>query len=231
MSGLPSAEERALSVTVRSGTVSAVLVTPTDPWALYVLAHGAGAGMRHEFLERTAADLAGAGVATFRFQFPYMEEGKHRPDAPAELLATVRAAVRAASSELPALPVFAGGKSMGGRMTSQAQAAEPIPGVRGVVFLGFPLHAPKRPSSARAAHLAGVSLPMLFVQGTRDDLADLERMRAVCAELGRRATLHVVEGGDHSFRVLKRSGRGEDAVREEIRDAVTAFMRGVLAAS
>ena len=213
----------------RGGAVSTLLLQPREAWALYVLAHGAGAGMRHAFLEDTAARLAHAGVATLRFQFPYTAAGGHRPDPPAVLEGTVRAAVVAAAAAAPGLPLFAGGKSMGGRMTSQAQANEPLPAVRGLVFLGFPLHAPRRPAAARAHHLEGVSLPMLFVQGTRDDLADMGLMRGVCAELGARSVLHVVEGGDHSFRVLKRSGRTQDAVMDEIRDAITAFMRTVLA--
>jgi predicted alpha/beta-hydrolase family hydrolase len=203
--------------------VSGLLLRPDDAWALYVFAHGAGAGMRHSYMETVAHDLAGAGVATLRYQFPYTEAGKHRPDPPALLEDTVRAAVARAADE--ALPLFAGGKSMGGRMTSQAQSKEALPGVRGLVFLGFPLHPPGRPGVSRATHLDAVTVPMLFVQGTRDDLADLDLMRGVCSALGSRATLHIVEGGDHSFKVLKRSGRDEAAVRTEIRDAATAFMR------
>lgn len=206
--------------------VSGVLVRPRDAWALYVLAHGAGAGMRHSFLETTANDFAASGVATLRFQFPYAEAGKFRPDPPDLLEATVRAAVLRAGDE--ELPLFAGGKSMGGRMTSQAQSRELLPGVRGLVFLGFPLHAPKRPTDTRAKHLDRVTIPMLFIQGTRDDLADLELMRSVCSALGSRATLYVVEGGDHSFKVLKRSGRDEAAVRAGIRDTATGFMRGLI---
>jgi len=206
--------------------VSGVLVRPRDAWALYVLAHGAGAGMRHSFLETVAKDFAGVGIATLRFQFPYAEAGKFRPDPPDLLEATVRAAVLRAEDEK--LPLFAGGKSMGGRMTSQAQSREPLPGVRGLVFLGFPLHAPKRPTDTRAKHLDRVTIPMLFIQGTRDDLADLELMRSTCSALGSRATLYIVEGGDHSFKVLKRSGRDEAAVRAEIRDTATGFMRGLM---
>jgi uncharacterized protein len=203
--------------------VSALLHRPHDAWALYVFAHGAGAGMEHSFMETMAKDLAGAGVATLRFQFPYAETGKHRPDPPVLLEATVRAAVMRATDEN--LPLYAGGKSMGGRMTSQAQAQEDLPNVRGLVFFGFPLHPPGRPGVSRASHLDRVTIPMLFIQGTRDDLADLALMRSACSALGSRATLHVVEGGDHSFKVLKRSGRDEAAVRTEIRDAATAFMR------
>ena len=215
----------------RGGALSALLLQPRDAWALYVLAHGAGAGMKHVFLEDVATRLALAGVATLRYQFPYTEAGGHRPDPPATLEATVRAAVAVAADAAPGLPLFAGGKSMGGRMTSQAQSNQALPGVRALVFLGFPLHAPKRPAASRARHLAGVSLPMLFVQGTRDDLADLELMRGVCADLGARSVLHVVDGGDHSFKVLKRSGRDQETVMNEIRDTVTAFMRSVLAAT
>jgi predicted alpha/beta-hydrolase family hydrolase len=207
-------------------TVPAILVRPREAWAMYVLAHGAGAGMRHAFLEAVAASLASAGVATLRFQFPYMEAGAHRPDPPALLEGTVRAAVATAAGE--SLPLFAGGKSMGGRMTSQAQAQEPLALVRGLVFLGFPLHAPKRPAVSRASHLDRVTVPMLFLQGTRDDLADLDLMRGVCGALGSRAALHIVEGGDHSFKVLKRSGRNATEVDHELRDTVAKFMRTVL---
>jgi uncharacterized protein len=207
-------------------TVSALLMRPRDAWAMYVLAHGAGAGMRHAFMETIADGLAASGVATLRFQFPYTETGKHRPDPPALLEATVRSAVTRANEE--GLPLFAGGKSMGGRMTSQAQAQEPLSGVRGLVFLGFPLHAPRRPTVTRAKHLDRVTIPMLFVQGTRDDLADLDLMRGVSAALGSRAVLHVVEGGDHSFHVLKRSGRDTPGVTKEMRDTVVDFMHTIL---
>lgn len=203
--------------------VSGLLIRPDDAWAMYVLAHGAGAGMEHSFMEAVSKDLAATGVATLRYQFPYTETGKHRPDPPVLLEATVRAAVVRAAEEN--LPLYAGGKSMGGRMTSQAQAQEALPGVRGLVFFGFPLHPPGRPGVSRASHLDRVTIPMLFIQGTRDDLADLDLMRSTLSALGSRATLHVIEGGDHSFKVLKRSGRDEAAVRTEIRDTATAFMR------
>jgi predicted alpha/beta-hydrolase family hydrolase len=205
------------------GRVSALLNRPRNAWALYVLAHGAGTGMRHAFLEAVSKELAGEGVATLRYQFPYTEQEKHRPDAPEILEATVRAAVDRAVKE--ELPLFAGGKSMGGRMTSQAQAQEPLPGVRGLVFLGFPLHPPRQPSVSRAKHLDRVTIPMLFLQGTRDDLAGIDLIRDVCSTLGKRADLHVVEGGDHSFKVLKRSGRNEAAVMRELRDTTVSFMR------
>jgi predicted alpha/beta-hydrolase family hydrolase len=177
-------------------------------------------------MESTAELLASLGVATLRFQFPYVEAGGRRPDPPALLEATVRAAVARAAEE--ELPLFAGGKSMGGRMTSQTHSKEALPLVRGLVFLGFPLHPPGRNTVARATHLARVTIPMLFVQGTRDDLADLELMRGTCAGLGARATLHVVDGGDHSFRVLKRTGRTGDDVMQEIGNTVGGFLRAVL---
>jgi predicted alpha/beta-hydrolase family hydrolase len=220
-----TAEELTIDVAERHA-VSAMLMRPRNAWAMYVFAHGAGAGMRHAFMDASAALLFEAGVATLRYQFPYLEARARRPDPPDVLAATVRAAAARAGQE--ALPLFAGGKSMGGRMTSQAQAQEPLPAVRGLVFLGFPLHAPGKPAVSRAKHLDAVALPMLFVQGTRDDLADLDLMRGVCAALGRRAVLHVVEGGDHSLRVLKRCGRDGDSVAGEVRDAVTEFMRSVL---
>jgi predicted alpha/beta-hydrolase family hydrolase len=206
-----------------SGRVSGILRIPVDASALLVLAHGAGAGMRHPFMERIADELATRRVATLRYQFPYMEAGRRRPDRAAVAEATVRAAVAEGRSVGGGLPVYAGGKSFGGRMTSQAAAKEPITGVAGLVFLGFPLHASGRPGTERAAHLADVDLPMLFVQGTRDGLADLDLLRPVAEGLGDRATLHVVEGGDHSFKVLKRSGRSEDEVFAEIGDAVARF--------
>ena len=180
-----------------------------------MLAHGAGAGMSHPFLEKLAGELAGVGVATLRYQFPYMEARRRAPDAPAVLTATVAAAVRAAVDVAPGLPLLAGGKSMGGRMTSQAAAQRPLNGVRGLVFFGFPLHPPNQPGTKRADHLAKVAIPMLFLQGTRDTLADLKLLRPVCTKLGSRATLHVVETADHSFHVLKRSGRSDaEALRE-----------------
>ena len=206
-----------------AGTVSARLVAPPNAAALYVLAHGAGAGMDHPFMEAVATKLAERGVATLRYQFPYMEAGKKRVDRPLVARATVRAAVDAARRELPDLRLFAGGKSFGGRMTSQAAAESPLPGVDGLVFLGFPLHPAGKPGTDRAAHLGEVTVPMLFVQGTRDALADLDLLRPVLDDLGNRATLHVVEGGDHSFHVLKRSGRTDEEALAEIGDAVAAF--------
>jgi len=174
-------------------------------------------------MENLADELAAAGVATLRYQFPYMEERRRVPDAPAVLTATVVAAVRAAVKEAPDLPLFAGGKSMGGRMTSQAAAQGPLDGVRGLVFFGFPLHPPKRPSTKRADHLTKVTVPMLFLQGTRDDLADLGLLRPVCAKLGPLATLSVVQGADHSFHMLKRSGTSDTAVLQQLVQTVGSW--------
>lgn len=210
-----------------SGEVSALLERPRGADALLVLAHGAGAGMRHPFMEAICEQLAARRLATFRYQFPYMEQGRRSPSPRGVLLATVRAAVAAAAKEAGGLPLLAGGKSMGGRMTSLAASEEPLPGVRGLVFLGFPLHAAGRPSGERGDHLAGVTVPMLFLQGTRDKLAELSLLEPLCRELGRRATLHVVEGGDHSFRVLKRSGRSDDEALDELADAIRAFATGL----
>jgi uncharacterized protein len=202
--------------------VSAILVRPLDARWLYVLAHGAGAGMRHAFLETMAALLAGRGVATLRYQFPYVEAGRKLPDPPALLERTVRAAVAEAARRAPDLALLAGGKSMGGRMTSQAQASAPLPGVRGIVFVGFPLHPPGKPSTARAEHLARVDVPMLFLQGTRDDLADLGLLEPVLRPLAR-AELIIVDGADHSFRVPASSGRRAHEVMGELASAVAAF--------
>src|SRR5437899_1265089 len=176
--------------------VSALLSQPAKARRILVLAHGAGAGMSHPVMEALAGELARVGVATFRYQFPYMEERRRVPDAPAVLTATVVAAVRAAAEAAPGLPLLAGGKSMGGRMTSQAAAQRPLDGVRGLVFFGFPLHPPNQPGTKRADHLAKVAMPMLFLQGTRDTLADLKLLRPVCAKLGSQATLHVIEKAD-----------------------------------
>jgi predicted alpha/beta-hydrolase family hydrolase len=209
------------------GDVSAIFLRPDDAWAVYLLAHGAGAGMRHHFLEDVAGALAVRGVATLRYQFPYVEHGSRRPDPPGMLEATVRAAVAKARELAPDLPLVAGGKSMGGRMTSNAMAHRSLDGVRGLVFLGFPLHPPKQPGVARGEHLARVQVPMLFLQGTRDTLADLELITGVCERLGPQATLHVVEGADHSFSVLKRSGRTDAEVLEDLADTITDWVRQV----
>src|SRR5437763_1996804 len=211
-----------VAITVADGEarVSGLLLRPPGASQLYVLAHGAGAGMRHPFLETIARALAERDVATLRYQFPYMERRASRPDPPALAAAAVRAAVAEAARLAPGLPLVAGGKSLGGRMTSTAQAEEPLPGVRGLVFLGFPLHPPGRPGDARAEHLARVQIPMLFLQGTRDDFADLKLLTPLVQRLGARATLHLVEGGDHSFHVLKRSGRTDAEVLEVLAAAV-----------
>jgi len=198
------------------GDVSGLLLRPDGARLLYVLAHGAGAGMRHPFLEVVAQQLAERSIATLRYQFPYMEQRARRPDPPAVAAATVRAAVIEAARVAPGLPLVAGGKSFGGRMTSTAQAEAPLPGVRGLVFLGFPLHPPGRPGDTRAEHLAKVQIPMLFLQGTRDDFADLKLLRPVVKRLGERATLQLIEGGDHSFKVLKSAGRTPDEVMTDL---------------
>jgi predicted alpha/beta-hydrolase family hydrolase len=196
--------------------VSALLVRPAAPRVLFVLAHGAGAGMRHPFLESLAQGLAARGVATLRYQFPYMETRSRRPDPPSVAVATVRAAVAAAADAAPGVPLVAGGKSFGGRMTSTAAAEAPLPGVRGIAFVGFPLHPPGRPGTARADHLDKVAVPLLFLQGTRDEFAELKLLQPVVRRLADRATLHLIEGGDHSFHVLKRSGRNDGNVLDEI---------------
>jgi len=199
-----------------AGEVSALFLRPDNARLLLVLAHGAGAGMSHPFMENLAGELASAGIATLRYQFPYMEGRRRVPDAPAVLTATVVAAVRAAAKAAPELPLLAGGKSMGGRMTSQAEGQHPLEGVRGLVFFGFPLHPPKRPATKRADHLTKVTVPMLFLQGTRDELAKLDLLRPICASLGALATLSVFDGADHSFHVLKRSGTNDSAVLQKL---------------
>ena len=207
--------------------MSALLLRPTTARRLLVLAHGAGAGMRHPFMEKLAGELAGVGVTTLRYQFPYMEARRRVPDAPAVLTATVVAAVRAAAEAAPDLPLLAGGKSMGGRMTSQTAAQRPLDGVRGLVFFGFPLHPPNQPGTKRADHLAKVAIPMLFLQGTRDTLADLTLLRPVCTKLGSRATLHVIETADHSFHVLKKSGRSDPEVLRELAEKAASWAEGM----
>ncbi len=210
-----------------SRRVSGLLVAPTHPRACYVLAHGAGAGMRHPFLAAVANALAERDVATLRYQFPYMEQGSRRPDAPALAQATVRAAVAEAARLLPGTALVAGGKSFGGRMTSQAEAAHPMDRVRGLVFLGFPLHPAGRPSDERAAHLFDVRIPMLFLQGTRDDLADPGLLQPLVEKLGTRATLLLFADADHSFHVPARSGRTDAEVVAEIVDAIAAWIGNV----
>jgi predicted alpha/beta-hydrolase family hydrolase len=211
-------------------SVSGLLDMPARPRACYVLAHGAGAGMTHPFMTAMATGLAGRGIATLRFQFPWMELGAKRPDPPAVAHAAIRAAVAEAGRRAPGLPLIAGGRSFGGRMTSQAQAAAPLPGVRGLAFLGFPLHPAGRPSDARAAHLVDVDLPMLFLQGTRDALADPGTLRTVIARLGKRATLRPFDDADHSFHVPARSGRKDADIRREMLDALAAWVDTVIGA-
>jgi hypothetical protein len=208
--------------------VSGLLQAPRDARACYVLAHGAGAGMTHPFMTAVATELAARRIATLRYQFPYMERGSRRPDPPALAQAAVRAAAAAARRAVPKLPLIAGGKSFGGRMTSQAQAAVPLEGVRGLVFLGFPLHPTGRPSADRARHLFDVKVPMLFLQGTRDALAALDQLEPLCKALGRRATLHLFEGADHSFHVPARSGRKDADVRGEMLDTLAAWIDGLI---
>jgi len=209
------------------GEVSALFLRPVQARRLLVLAHGAGAGMSHPFMEKLAGELAGVGVATFRYQFPYMEEQRRVPDAPAMLMATVVAAVRAAAEASPGLRLLAGGKSMGGRMTSQAAAQHSLVGVRGLVFFGFPLHPPDRPGTKRGDHLEKVSMPMLFMQGTRDTFADLKLLRPICAKLGSQTTLHVIEKADHSFHVLKSLGRSDADVLRELAETVASWAEAI----
>ena len=209
---------------VAEDTVSGLLLAPAAPRAIYVLAHGAGAGMAHPFLGAIAGGLAERGIATLRYQFPYMELKKRRPDPPAVAEAAVAAAVSEAARLVPGVPLFAGGKSFGGRMSSQAAAHGLIPQVRGLAFLGFPLHPPGKPSATRAEHLASVSVPMLFLQGSRDDFAELALLEGVVGGLGSRATLHLIPDADHSFHVPARSGRKDADVRVELLDTLAGWM-------
>jgi uncharacterized protein len=217
----------AQSVTIKlteTQNVSGLVQIPPNARAGYVLAHGAGAGMTHPFLAAMANGLAERGIASLRYQFLYMEQGSKRPDPPKLAHAAVRAAVLEAARLLPGLPLFAGGKSFGGRLTSQAQAAAPLPGVRGLVFLGFPLHPPGKPSTERAKHLFDVAIPMLFLQGSRDEFAELPLLEPLCAELGARATLKLFQDADHSFHVPARSGRKDPAVRVELLDTLAGWL-------
>jgi predicted alpha/beta-hydrolase family hydrolase len=210
--------------TGRAGTVSALLLRPEAARTCFVFAHGAGAGMTHAFMERVAAGLCDRDVATFRYQFPYMEKGSRRPDTPGVTHAVVRAAVEEAARRCPGLALFAGGKSFGGRMTSQAQAIAPLAGVHGIAFLGFPLHPAGKPSDTRARHLGDVHLPMLFIQGSRDKLAEPQLLEAVVKGLGSSASLHSVQGADHTFNVLARSGRRDDEVMREVVDTLAIWI-------
>jgi uncharacterized protein len=211
----------------KTTSVSALLTTPSRPQACYVFAHGAGAGMTHAFMADVASGLAERGIATLRYQFPYMEKGSKRPDPPAIAHAAVRAAVAEAARACPDMPLIAGGKSFGGRMTSQAQAKQALPSVRGLAFFGFPLHASGQPSSDRAAHLADIKIPTLFLQGTKDKLAELSLLEPLVKSLGRLATLHLVEGADHSFHVPARSGRNDREVLVELLDTFAAWIKKI----
>jgi predicted alpha/beta-hydrolase family hydrolase len=209
------------------GTVSALHVAPPTAKACYVFAHGAGAGMNHAFMRTTALELAQLGIATLRFQFPYMERGSKRTDPPPICHATVRAAVAKAAQLMPDVPLVAGGRSFGGRMTSQAQAEAPLSGVRGLVFLGFPLHPAGRPETTRAAHLANVQIPMLFVQGTRDELAKLSLLEPLVQQLAPRAVLHLLQEADHSFHVPAKTGRKDADVRADALRTLAQWIDGI----
>lgn len=228
---MSGAAETAVAIRVDDGqSVSGLWIAPAGLQAAFVFGHGAGAGMAHPFMAAFAHGLAGRGIATLRYQFPYMERGSKRVDSPALAQATVRAAVDAAARLAPGVPLLAGGKSFGGRMSSQAQAAAPLPGVRGLVFVGFPLHPAKKPATERADHLSKVGCPMLFLQGTRDELAEWPLITALVQQLGERATLAAFDEADHSFHVPARSGRNDAQVREAMLDATAAWAREKLAA-
>jgi uncharacterized protein len=226
---MTAATDLQLHVSDEIGQVSALLLRPPDSWLLYVLAHGAGAGMRHRFLESISLALAQRGIGTLRYQFPYMEAGRRRPDPPPVAQATVRAAAEKAAEVAPGMPLVAGGKSFGGRMTSAAAAASPLAGVKGLVFLGFPLHPPGQPGTSRADHLDRVDVPMLFLQGTRDEFARVDLITDVSEELEPNATLHLVDEGDHSFGVPKRSGRSPVEVLTELTDTIEQWSRALVA--
>jgi len=221
---MKAVDAQSLRIEISHGSaVSGLLMQPPQSRACYVFAHGAGAGMTHASMEAIAAGLAGRGIATLRYQFPYMEKASKRPDPPAVAHAAVRAAVKEAARCCPKLPLIAGGKSFGGRMTSQAQAKAALPGVRGLAFLGFPLHPAGKPSVDRAKHLGDIRIPMLFLQGTRDALAELSLLEPVVKSLGQSATLHLVKEADHSFHVLARSGRNDREVMAEVLDAFAGW--------
>jgi predicted alpha/beta-hydrolase family hydrolase len=214
------------SITLEVGDkarVSGLMLLPPNAQTVYVLAHGAGAGMKHPFMAAIAGELATRDIGTLRYQFPYMEQGSKRPDPPALCHATVHAAVMEAARRAPGTQLIAGGKSFGGRMTSQAQAAALLDGVRGLAFVGFPLHPPKKPSTDRAKHLFQVTVPMLFLQGTRDELAEMDLIAPLADQLGERATLKKIEGADHSFHVLARSGRKDADVLKELATLIAAW--------
>jgi predicted alpha/beta-hydrolase family hydrolase len=226
---MKAVDTQKLKIEIANATpVSAFLLRPPGAHACYIFAHGAGAGMTHPFMETVATGLGERGVATLRYQFPYMEAGSKRPDRPAVAHAVVRAAVTEAARCCPGLPLIAGGKSFGGRMTSQAQAIEPLAGVHGLAFLGFPLHPANQPSDERAKHLSDIHVPMLFVQGTRDQLAEQRLLEPLIEKLKPLATLHLVREADHSFHVLARSGRNDRDVMNEILDKFADWSRKAL---
>ena len=217
-----------IKITTRTSEVSGLALRPRDAKALFVFAHGAGVGMAHPSMAASAQGLAARGIATLRFQFPYMEKGSKRPDSAPIAQGTVQAAVAKAARLMPGLPLFAGGRSYGGRMTSQAQADEWLAGVRGLVFFGFPLHAPGKPSAERADHLSQVTVPMLFLQGTRDDFARLDLLEPLVKRLGKRATLELFDDADHSFHVPARTGRKDAEVMDEMLEKAASWMRSRL---
>lgn len=217
-------EAQEIVIRVANERVTGLLLRPTDANALYLFAHGAGAGIRHKAMESNARGLANRGIATLRYQFPYVERGSRRPDPPKVAHAAVRAAAAKALELTPDLPLFAGGRSFGGRMTSQTQAVEPLPEVRGLVFLGFPLHPAGKPGIERAEHLADITIPMLFISGDRDALAELDLLKGVVESLGSRATLHLVEKADHSFKVAAKSGRTRAGAEAEALDALADWI-------
>jgi uncharacterized protein len=222
---MQSSKAEPVTITIDEITrVSGLLQAPPGARACFVFAHGAGAGMKHPFLAAIATGLAEHGIASLRYQFPYMEKGGKRPDPPKLTHTTVRAATTEASRLLPDIPLAAGGKSFGGRMTSQAQALTPLPGVRGLIFLGFPLHPAGRPSQDRGKHLFDVQIPMLFLQGTRDALAEMQQLKPLCDALGARAALKLFPDADHSFHVPVRSGRTDVEVRSDLMDALAAWI-------
>ena len=224
-----AAANDSLTIVVEGGIpVSALLNLPPAAHACYILAHGAGAGMQHPFMSAAASELAALGIATLRYQFPYMQRRSRRPDPPALCHATVRAATLEAARRAPGLPLFAGGRSFGGRMSSQAQAIEPLPGVRGLAFLGFPLHPAGRPADSRADHLSRVQIPMLFLQGTRDALAERSLLEALAARLGERASLVWAQDADHSFHAPARTGRDAAQVRGALLQALSEWMDRLL---
>jgi uncharacterized protein len=228
LAGMSQPAAQPLTIEVKPNVqVSGLLQLPAQPKACFVFGHGAGAGMNHSFMADLSAALIARNIGTLRYQFPYMESGSRRPDPPALCHATIRAAIEEARKRAPGVALLAGGKSFGGRMTSQAQAAKPLTDVKGLVFVGFPLHPAKKPASERGTHLADVKIPMLFLQGTRDELADLTLLEPITERLGAIATLQKIEGADHSFHVLARSGRNDREVLEELADTIARWIAAI----